>query len=244
MMVAMLGPAHPAGRVEVLMDRRNIGWLASLPLVLSCAALAGCAPESAMSESVGEAADAVEQAPGAPGWSLVISTAPQLPQDVWFSGSGSNDEGWRTGGSVCLGVLANADGPNDPQGVFAPGDHAMLLPTIVEAGLFGIDGAPVPAGDYVAPSAGPGHSPRPFTLATGESFYVAFDGYVVNTSEPAAFPLPKGTTARFMFTFDWAGEGRQVAPFVLWLGIPIGGGAYTYFPFLDEGELMENARSR
>jgi hypothetical protein len=227
--------------MEVIMDRRNVGWIMSLPLALSLAGLTGCAPESEPSESVEEAAQAASQAPA---WSLVISTAPQLPQDVWFSGHGSNDEGWDTGGSVCLGVLANADGPNDPEGVFAPGDHAMLLPTIVEAGLFGIDGAPVPAGDYVAPPAGPGHSPRPFTLAAGESFYVAFDGYVINTSEPAAFPLPKGTTARFMFTFDWEGEGRQIVPFVLWLGIPIGGGAYTYFPFLDEGELMENARSR
>jgi hypothetical protein len=194
---------------------------------------------------VDEAAEAVARAPSAaPAWTLVITTAPQLPQDVWIAANGSNDGGWQTGGSVCLGILSNAGGPTDPAGVFAPGDHATLKPTIVEAGVFGVDGAPVSAGDYVAPPAGPGRSPRPFTLSPGGSFYVVFDGYVVNTSEPPAFPFPQGSTLRFMFTFDWAGEGRQIVPFVLWVGVPAGNGTYSYFPFLDEGDLMENAKSR
>lgn len=225
------------------MNRWNLGLLASVPVLL---ALSGCAMEVAPpdGEDVEETAQALAQAPAAPEWTLVITTAPQLPQDVWLSASGSNDDGWHTGGSVCLGVLANAGGPNDPLGVFQPGDHAMLLPTVVEAGIFGVDGAPVPAGDYVAPPAGPGRDPRPFTLAAGESFYVAFDSYVINSSEPPAFPLPKGATSRFLFTYDWEGEGRQVAAFTLWIGVPIGGGAYSYFPFLDEGDLMVNTIHR
>lgn len=144
---------------------------------------------------------------------------------------------------MCLGVLANDLGPNDPTPAFQPGDHATLITTVLTAGVFGVDGSPVAAGDYVAPGNAADASPaRNFTLANGQSYFVIFDGYVQNSSNPPAFPFPVGTTLRFMFTFDYSGEGRQVTPGVLWVGFPIGGGAFGYVPFLNEGDMMLNAR--
>ena len=72
------------------MARPNIWLLASLPLAI---ALASCTVDGAPEESVAEASEAVVGAPGQEAtWSLVISTAPQLPQDVWISARGNNDD--------------------------------------------------------------------------------------------------------------------------------------------------------
>ncbi len=204
---------------------------------------AGCGVEAAPPEPVGAGPSAVQAARDvASDWSVAITTAPHHPQDVWMAAHGNNTDGFHGGGSVCLGVLANFDGPGDPTPVFLPGDHATLQTTVVEAGLFGVDGAPVPPGDYVAPGNPVDESPaRAFSLQPGESFYVVFDGYVVNTSEPAGFPAPAGTTVRFMFTFDHAGEGRQEAELALWVGIP-SGDTFVYVPFLNEGAMMVNVR--
>src|SRR4051812_45521688 len=73
----------------------------------------------------------------APRWSVVLSTAPHAPQDVWFVTEGNNDGGWRGGGCLCLGPLA--------QGLGA-GDHITFLIDVVEGGVFGVDGTPVPPG--------------------------------------------------------------------------------------------------
>src|SRR5262245_34325525 len=72
-----------------------------------------------------------------PRWSVGRSTATQLPQDIWISGNGNNATGWRGGGSVCLGVLAQG---------FPDGQHATLLTDVVEGGVLGIDGTPVEPG--------------------------------------------------------------------------------------------------
>lgn len=32
-------------------------------------------------------------------WSAEVTTAPHLPQDVWFAGMGNNVDGWHGGGS-------------------------------------------------------------------------------------------------------------------------------------------------
>jgi hypothetical protein len=75
-------------------------------------------------------------------WSVVLSTAPGNPQDVWIAATGNNEVGWRGGGSICLGPLAQG---------FEPGDHATIQTDVVEAGIIGVDGTPVE----------PGHIPPP-----------------------------------------------------------------------------------
>ncbi len=72
---------------------------------------------------------------GAPAgtWNVVVSTAPHLPQDVWFAGRGDNADGWDSGGCICLGRLA--------EGLQA-GQHATLQTDVVEGGLIGVDGSP------------------------------------------------------------------------------------------------------
>ncbi|MEZ4298787.1 MAG: hypothetical protein R3B70_27800 [Polyangiaceae bacterium] len=226
--------------------RSAIGVVGAWGLAGAMALLSGCAQgdaESAQGEEgeLGSAAAAVAPASG-DDWTVVVTTAPGLPQDVWMTGHGSNEEGWSGGGSVCLGVLANDLGPTDPVPSFLPGEHATLLTDVVEAGVFGEDGTPVPPGDYVAPGLESDASPsRDFTLAPGEAFYVIFDGEVINSSQPPAFPFPVGSVLRFMFTMDYEGEGRQVVPTTLWVGIPDGGGGTFYVPFLNEGDLMLQA---
>src|SRR5262249_46372126 len=51
-------------------------------------------------------APAVANPPTAPRWHVVVSTSPQIPQDVWFAGQGNNTDGWTSGGSICLNQLA------------------------------------------------------------------------------------------------------------------------------------------
>src|SRR3954449_4770998 len=80
--------------------------------------------------------------PTNPRWSVVLSTAPHAPQDVWFTATGNNTEGWRGGGCICLGPLAQGLGP---------GDHATALVEVLEGGIYGVDGLPVDAGTYFAP---------------------------------------------------------------------------------------------
>ncbi len=219
--------------------RKGLGLLA---MAASTGLSLGCqGQESESEEVVAEAAEAVGQAHNAD-WTVVVTTAPGLPQDVWMAAHGNDTDGWNGGGSVCLGVLSNDLGPNDPVPAFEPGDHATLLTTVVSAGVFGVDGTPVAAGNYLAPGNALDASPaRAFSLANGQSYFVAFDGLVQNSSNPAAFPFPVGTTLRFMLTFDYHGEGRQVTPGVLWVGIPAGP-EYLYFPFLNEGDMMLNAK--
>jgi hypothetical protein len=242
--------------IEVGMNERLLPGYGSirgvgLVVFLSLGALsAGCvtpesdpalAEEAEIESDVGEAAQAVT--PAQDDWSVVLTTAPQQPQDVWLAAHGDNTEGWNSGGSVCLGVLANDQGPTDPVPAFEPGDHATLLTDVVEAGVFGVDGAPVPPGDYFAPGNALDQSPgRSFTLTPGQSFYIVYDGTVINSSLPAAFPFPVGSVLRLMFTLDYDGEGRQVQPAVLWGAIPDGSGGSFFVPFLNEGEMMLNAR--
>src|SRR4051794_33958085 len=75
----------------------------------------------------------------APRWSVVLSTAPHAPQDVWITATGNNEDGWRGGGCLCLGGLAQGLGP---------GDHATILIDVAEGGVYGVDGTPVPPGSY------------------------------------------------------------------------------------------------
>jgi hypothetical protein len=157
-------------------------------------------------------------------WAIVVSTAPQIPQDVWFSGQGSNATGWNSGGVICLGNLA--------QGI-PDGLHATLKVEIAQAGVVGIDGLPVLPGNYVAP--GSELPDRPFTVTLGGTFFVILNTFVVESNIPF---LPAGQRGQTMFTFDFDGElGRVDREFVGWM--PSG---TTFKPFLNEGLMMTNLR--
>lgn len=156
-------------------------------------------------------------------WSVQIQTAAGEPQDVWIAGRGHNDDGWRGGGSICLGLLAQG---------FEVGDHVLLLTDLVEGGVIGEDGTPVPAGDYVAPSDELGD--QEFTIdEDGGTFYVIVDTEVMN-SNVEGFEV--GDPGQLMFTFDFV-EGRTDQCFVLWFG-----GEDNWFPFLNEGVMMANVK--
>jgi len=173
----------------------------------------------------------------APRWSVVLTTAPHWPQDVWFTAQGNNTTGWRGGGVLCLGGLAQGLGP---------GDHATVQIDVIEGGVFGFDGTPVAPGTYIAPGptvirdvTGPGAElePREFEMAVGHSFYLIGDAYIVESNIPEL--PPAGTTLSFMFTFDFDPNhlGRTESLSVNWIGTPFG-----FFPFLNEGLLMTNVR--
>lgn len=164
-------------------------------------------------------------------WSLTIQGAAKLPQDVWVSALGSNTTGWQSGGSICLGLLAQG---------FEPGDSITILTDVVAAGLFGPDGFPVPTTDanndpivYFAP--GIELPDRYFTLAEDRSFYVIIDGYVVESTQPEVFPV--GVNVPLMFTFEYQ-EGRAELEMVAWTLDAKG----EWFPFLNEGLMMANVR--
>lgn len=160
--------------------------------------------------------------PTAGWWSVAVSTAPHLPQDVWFAGVGNNADGWRGGGSICLNQLAQG---------FPNGEQLTLLVDVVAGGLFGADGAPVPAGTYTFP--GIELPPVGYEVAAGETFYVALDVYVVQSKLP---DFEVGDTFRFMFMWDYE-PGLSDPAMVLWIDFGFG-----FVPFLNEGELMANVR--
>ena len=157
-------------------------------------------------------------------WSFTLQGAAKIPQDVWIAGSGNNTDGWQSGGSICLGHLAQG---------FELGQHAMLLTDVVEAGMFGADGRPVSPGMYTFPSQRFGS--LDYEVAEGKTFYGIVDAYIVN-SNIEAFPV--GETIRLMFTFD-AIFGRVEQKVALWFGADDG----TFTPFLNEGLMMTNVRA-
>jgi hypothetical protein len=107
-------------------------------------------------------------------WSIVLTTAPHLPQDIWFSAMGDNTDGWRGGGSICLNQLAQG---------FPNGEQLTLLVDVVEAGIFGVDGSPVPAGTYTFP--GIELPSFDYTVAANTTFYVSTTAYVAQSKPPA-----------------------------------------------------------
>ena len=183
------------------------------------------------------------QGPTAPVWSIQIQTAPGLPQDVWVTGQGNNQDGWHGGGCLCLGPLAQGAGVTM---------HATVLTDFVSAGIYGVDGEPVAADTYTLPGGqlltdgrtGPAEivEQRDYTIAPGKTFFVVFDAYVVE-SNLDAFGIPKGLNTRFLFTFDfdpndpdsYGNRQRNVANFLEIPGI-------GFIPFLNEGLLMTNVR--
>jgi hypothetical protein len=156
-------------------------------------------------------------------WSVAVSTAPQLPQDVWFAAMGNNVDGWQGGGSICINNLA--------QGIEG-GEQLTFLLDPVEGGIFGVDGSPVPAGTYTFP--GTELPDRDYTVTVGTTYYVILDAFVVQSKLPDF--LEVGDTVQLMFMWDFA-PGRTDREMVLW--IDFGGG---FAPFLNEGTLMANVR--
>lgn len=180
-------------------------------------------------------------APTAPVWSIVIQTAPGLPQDVWLTGKGNNTDGWTSGGVLCLGILAQGIGVTQ---------HATVDCDVVSAGVYGVDGTPVPPGTYTLPGGqlmtdgrtGPAEllGPRDYTLTPGKTFFVIFDAEVIDSNIDL---LPKGTTVRFMFTWDFDADDADSYGYNLnyvanWADFGTG----DFFPFLNEGLLMTNVR--
>src|SRR5262245_36227751 len=108
--------------------------------------------------------------PTAPDWKVVVTTAPHLPQDVWFAGQGNNTDGWTSGGSICLNQLAQG---------FPKGEQVTMLLDIVEGGIIGQDGSPVQPGAYTFP--GITEPTFDYTVTSGTSFYVMLDAYVVQS---------------------------------------------------------------
>jgi hypothetical protein len=188
------------------------------------------------------AAAAHVSASTAPTWSFVITTAPQEPQDVWFTGRGNNQDGWTSAGVLCLGPLA--------QGVEVT-QHATLKTHVLQAGLYGVEGTPVPPGTYTLPG-GPvpsGHTgpaeqegPRDYTLTPGHAFFIIFEAQAVESNLPF---VPKGATLLLMFTFDFEPEdpasyGNTQHFIANWIDFTGTGAAFT--PFLNEGVLKTNLR--
>jgi hypothetical protein len=161
--------------------------------------------------------------PTSPRWYIAVSTAPHIPQDVWFAGKGNNNDGWTSGGSICLNQLAQGM-PN--------GEQVTFLLEIVEGGIIGEDGTPVAPGTYTFP--GIELPAFDYDVTTGKSFYVILEGYVVQ-SKLAAFP--QGETFTFMFMWDFA-PGRTDVHVVLWLFFDD-----EFVPFLNEGTMMAKVRS-
>jgi hypothetical protein len=173
-----------------------------------------------------------------PRWSLVVTTAPHAPQDVWFTATGNNTDGWNGGGCLCLGGLAQGLGP---------GDHATILIDVIEGGVFGVDGTPVPPGTYIAPGAtvirdvtGPGAEleDREFDMTPGRTFYVIVNAYIVESNIPELPPAGTMLTSMFTWDFDPDDLGRTENLAVNWFDIP----GLGFIPFLNEGVLMTNVR--
>jgi len=160
--------------------------------------------------------------PTAPRWHVVVSTAPHIPQDVWFAGQGNNTDGWTSGGSICLNQLAQG---------FPHGEQVTFLLDIVEGGLVGADGTPVAPRTYRFP--GIVLPAFDYAVTAGTTFYVILDAYVVQSRLPA---FPQGETFTFMFMWDFA-PGRADRHVVLWIDFGDG-----FEPFLNEGIMMANAR--
>ena len=122
-----------------------------------------------------------------PRWSVVLTTADHAPQDVWFTATGNNADGWRGGGCLCIGPLAQGLGP---------GDHVTFLIDVVEGGVFGVDGTPVDPGTYLAPGvppardSGPGAEleDREFEMTEGRTFYLIVNAYTVESNNPGSPP--------------------------------------------------------
>jgi len=178
----------------------------------------------------------------APTWSFVISTAPGLPQDVWVTGRGNNQDGWRSAGVFCLGPLAQGLGPTQ---------HATVDADVIQAGIYGIDGTPVPPGTYTLPGGvvltsgrtGPAEllGPRDYTLTPGQTFFIIFETRIVESDLAI---LPKGLTLQFMFTFDFKPDdpdayGNRQRYIANWVDFT---GAGEFTPFLNEGLMMTNVR--
>jgi hypothetical protein len=155
-------------------------------------------------------------------WSVEVSTARHLPQDVWFAGMGNNIDGWKGGGSICLNNLA--------QGIEG-GEQLTFLLDAIEGGIFGVDGSPVAAGTYTFP--GIELPDIDYAITNGITYYVLLDAFIVQSKLP---DFEVGDSVRLMFMWDFA-PGRTDRQMVLWIDFGFG-----FIPFLNEGVLMANVR--
>jgi hypothetical protein len=160
--------------------------------------------------------------PTAVRWSVEVTTAPHLPQDVWFAGVGNNIDGWRGGGSICLNHLAQG---------FEGGEQLTFLIDVIEGGIFGVDGTPVAPGTYTFP--GIELPDLDYTVTTGTTFYLIVDAFIVQSNLPG---FEVGDTVNLMYMWDFA-PGRTDREMVFWVDFGFG-----FSPFLNEGVLMANVQ--
>src|SRR5262249_26776907 len=121
---------------------------------------------------------------------------------------------------------------------------------IVEAGIYGVDGTPVPPGTYTLPGGtlftcgrtGPAElwGPKDYTLTPGKTYFIIFDARVVESDIDIA---PKDFILKFMFTFDFDADdvgsyGNTQRYIANWIDFT--GTGLFFFPFLNEGIMMTN----
>lgn len=151
-------------------------------------------------------------------WSVVFTTAPGIPQDIWITGMGNNAVGWNGGGCFCIGVLAD----NIPFG-----EHATGLANITAGGVVGPDGFPVPTGTYTFFDNEGNFAD--YTVTEGTTFYALIETEVVESNIDI---VPVGTQTHTLFVFDYE-LGTHEAHIYSFSDL-FGGGLQ---PFLDEGIL-------
>jgi len=122
---------------------------------------------------------------------------------------------------------------------------------VIRAGLYGVEGTPVPPGTYTLPGgpvpsgrSGPAElwGPRDYTLTPGRTFFIIFEAHAVESNIPF---VPKGSTLLAMFTFDFdpedpASYGNTQRFIANWVDFTGTGDAFS--PFLNEGLMMTNIR--
>jgi hypothetical protein len=154
-----------------------------------------------------------------------VGTAAGIPQDIWITAMGNNVDGWQGAGSVAL-VGPLSEGGVDVRTV-------VVVDSIEQGGIIGVDGTPVAPGTYTAP--GITEPTIQFNVVAGQTFYLVFDDHIVNTNVPGLYV---GETFRAMFTFNTV-LGHTDQNLINW--IDFGQGLQ---PFLNEGTMMTNIHQR
>lgn len=133
-------------------------------------------------------------------YSVVVSNAPHIPQDIWVGGSNASGT-WKGGGSVCLvgGIVIAVNQtlglPVDPD--FDPSElQVLIVLQVVDGGL--------------------GSFTNPYTNDT-DNFFLDAEITAAVTNAPLGFPVPPfEAVSAARLTFDYM-EGRNIQDVTAWL---------------------------
>ncbi len=157
-------------------------------------------------------------------YSVVVSNAPHVPQDIWVGG-GNVSGTWSGGGSVCLvgGILIAVNRtlglPVTPE--FDASEIQVLIVLKV------VDG-------------GPGSFTNPYTNDT-DNFFLEAEITTAVSNAPPGFPIPPfELISRARLTFDYM-EGRNIQDVTAWLyldppGVWIASPPPEFPPYLDDSD--------